>query len=53
MGLQILELEREIFLRTVIGIRQWESNIELVEILLEQSYPSIKMSRAKAKELLT
>lgn len=49
---QILELEREIFVRSIVGIRQWEQNGRLVEILLEQCYPSIKMSQQIAVQVL-
>ncbi len=39
-------------MRSIVGIRQWDQNTELVEIILEQCYPSIQMSKQRAMSVL-
>jgi hypothetical protein len=53
MGQQILALEKSIFLKSVIGIRQCQENTQLIEFVFEQSYPPLQMARSKAVEILT
>lgn len=49
---QILNHEKKIYSKTLIGIRQYESNTDLVELVFEQSYPYVKMLKTAAKALL-
>jgi len=49
---QILELEKNIFVRSLIGIRQCGENTSIVEIVMEQAYPAIKIRRDKAINML-